>query len=214
MVIAALSRAVHRFRCWNRDACRGRGLQTVYSGANRYLTQPLRESGDFGWRETGNAGQVRPLVIMGFEGGKVQEQCCATAPAPPLKWRSDEVPEPADLENILGGEQAVVTGQVHASAQCDRLAQQPRAHLARSGSGNRRSEEQPHMCPETGARHFKRNGCTNRPRRLHVGQRVKHRGGAIEISGEPGTSVAVEHRVEPEVELTRQMRREYLVGQG
>jgi hypothetical protein len=37
---------------------------------------------------------------------------------------------------------------------------------------------------------------------FQVGQRIEHRCSAIEIGGEPGTPVAVERRVESEVEFT------------
>ena len=75
-------------------------------------------------------GQVGPLVLVRLEGFQVQEHGRAVVPGRPEQRRGDQVADPADREQVLGGEQPVVTGQRHPPAERHRLAQQSGAQAA------------------------------------------------------------------------------------
>jgi len=113
-------------------------------------------------------------------------------------------------QHVLGGEEPVVTAQVHPATDRDGLANQRRPELACGRGRHGICEEDPHVRADPGARHLEGGGCADGSRRLQVGERVQHGGQSVEVGGEPAGLVAGEHRIEADVDVAGQMRGEDL----
>ena len=142
------------------DPGRGGGPEPVDLSAGN-LAQPLRQPGDLFGGEPPEAGQVGPLVLVRLQGGQVQEHRGPAARGTALQRRGDQIAKPTDLQNVLGGEEPVVAGQVHSPLHGDRFAEQPTAHLPGGRRRNRCGEEQPHMRAQARAGHLQRGGCAD-----------------------------------------------------
>jgi hypothetical protein len=156
------------------------------------VAEALREPVDFLGREPADGGQIGPLVHVRLHRGQVEEDGCSAAAGPPLQGSRDEIAEAADLDDVLGGEEPVIAGQVHPPAHGDRLPQQSGTDLT---GGRRRDwcgEEQPDVRSQSRAGHLQRGRSIDRAGRLQVGQRVEHGRGAVEVGGQPGAAVAVQ----------------------
>lgn len=96
------------------------------------------------------AAEVSPLVFMRLQGRPIQKNRRAAAPRSSLQRCCDQVPLPAQLQDVLGGEQPVVAGQAHPAAQRDRLAEQPTSGLAcqRGGDGEVKNSQACAPVPE------------------------------------------------------------------
>jgi hypothetical protein len=140
---------VHHGWRLHHDLRGGGGAEPVYLRADGDLAESLRQPVDLLGREPAEAGQVGPLVLVRLHSGQVEEHGGSAAAGAALQRRSDEIAEAADLDDVLGGEEPVVAGQVHPPAHGDRLAQQTGADLAGGGRGDGCGEEQPDMCAET-----------------------------------------------------------------
>ena len=79
---------------------------------------------------------------------------------------------------------------------------------------HRAAEEDPHMRPDPRPGHLQRRRHTDRPGRFQVGQRVEHRRRAVEVRGEPAARVPIQQRIEPDVNLAREMRGDNVIGQS
>ena len=191
----------------------GGGAQPVDPGPDPDLPEPSREPGDLLRRQPADGGQVGPLVLVRLQRGEVEEDGGAAAAGAAGQRCGDEVAQPADGHHVLGGEEPVVAGQVHPPAHGDRLAEQPAADLPGGGRWNRGGEEQPHVGALPGPGDLQRGGCPGGSGGLEVGQRVQHRGGAVEVGGQPATAVAVQQRIEAQLQLPGQVRGDHLLGQ-
>lgn len=158
-------------------------------------------------------GQICPLILVGFQRGQVQEHRCTVAMALAVQRGSDQVPDSRRRQHILGGEQPVVAGEVHPSAQADRLTHQPCSQLPAHNRGHRVGKEAPDMCAGPRPRYLQRRRRTCGSRGFQVGQGVQHRRRAIEVRSEPAASVARQQRVETDVHRSQQVLGEDLACQ-
>ncbi len=158
-------------------------------------------------------GQVGPLVVVPFEGLQVQEDRGAVVPGGLEQRGGDQVADPAGRQQVLGREQPVVTGQGHPPAQRHRLAQQPASQPAGQLGRDRGGEEHPGVRPDPGPGDLKGNRDLQGAACLDVHQRVEHRLRAIEVGGQPPAPVAIQQRVQPDVDLALQVRGQHRRGQ-
>ncbi|MGO4249916.1 hypothetical protein AB4Y87_22155 [Paenarthrobacter sp. RAF54_2] len=86
-----------------------------------FLSQPdSGQPADIGMnivvRKTIQAAQVRPLILVWFEGRRVEEYRGAMLAAFAVQRRSNQVAHAFARVNVLGGKEPVITSQVHAPA--------------------------------------------------------------------------------------------------
>ena len=209
----AVKSQVHdRRRAWL-GAGRSCSMKAFDSWAHGWFAQLRCEFGDVSWGESSQGGQVVPLVLVGFECCEVEEDRRALLAAIAVQRCGDEVPDPVRREHVLGREQPVIATQFHATPDCDRLAHQSGPELAGRRRRNGFGEEDPHVRTDTGPRDLQRRRCADGSRRLEIGQRIQHRGLAIEVRRQPAGPVPWQHRVQPDVVGAGQMHREHLKGQ-
>ena len=178
------------------------------------FTERLGHGADRVGRQPVDRGQEGPLVLVGLEGGGIEEHGRAPPAAFALEGQGDEVPERAFRHEVLGGEEPVVTGQVELGSGGHRLPQEMDADPSGRGSGNRTGEEHPHMGAVTGAGAFERRRDPGGPGGVEIGQRVQHPAGTIEIAGQQTAGVTREQRVEAGVDLAGEVGLGYLIGKG
>ena len=143
---------------------------------------------------------------MPFQGLQVQENRGAVVPRGLEQRCRDQVPDPAGGQQVLGREQPVVAGQGHPAAQRHRLAEQPGAQAAGRLGRDRGREEHPGMRPDAGPGDLQGHRDLQGAAGLDVHQGVEHRLWPVEVSGQPPALVAVEQRVQPDVDLALQVR--------
>ncbi len=170
------------------------------------VAEPLGQPGELARRDAAEAGQVGPLVGVRLQEGQVEEDGGAAAAGAAGQRGGDQVAQPAGGQDVLGGEEPVVAGQVHPPAHGDRLAQQPAAHLPGGRRGHRGGKEQPHVGAEPGAGDLQRAGGTGGPGRLEVGQRIQQRGRPVEVGREPLAAVPVEQWIQADLQLAGEVR--------
>jgi len=205
---------VHRVGRRNADGRRRGGPDLVHRRADPDVAELAGQPRQVPGGHPDHAGQVRPLILVRFQGRHIQEHGGAAAPATALQRSGDQIAHTACGQHILGREQPVVTGQLHPSPQRDRLPQQSGAdlpsHRRRDGGGG---EEQPHVGAQPGTGHLQHRGRPDTAGRLQIRQRVQHRRRSVEICCQPAGLVPIEQRVQADVGLTGQMGGNHLVGQ-
>jgi hypothetical protein len=148
-----------------------------------------------------------------FQGLQVQEHRGTVVPGGLEQRRGDQVPDPASGQQVLGREQPVVAGQIHPAAQRHRLAQQPGAEPARHLGRDRGGEKHPRMRANPRPGDLQGNRDLQGTAGLDVHESVEHRLRAVEVSGQPPAPVAVQQRVQANVNLALQVRGQHGRGQ-
>ena len=190
--------------------CRPGRLGTVDACPDRRLPERRGELRDLLRGKALQGGEVLPLVLERLQRGQVEKHRRAQLARLAVERGRDQVAGALPGQHVLGGEESVVTAQVHPATDRDGLANQRSPELARGGSRHGIGEEDPHVRADPGAGHLQ--GCwrAHRSGGLQVGERVEHRGLSVEVGGEPAGLVAGKHRIEADVDVAGQMRGEDL----
>ena len=149
--------------------------------------------------------EVGPLVVEGFQRGRVEEQRCAVLAAFAVEGCGDEVTHTAASVDVLGGKQPVIAAETHTAAELKRFAEQ--AGRDRTGCCRRRGlrEEDPDVRTSARLRHLQRSRNLVGPCGFHIGQCVEHRGLFVEIGRDPPTCVIVAKRIQADMNLAAQV---------
>jgi hypothetical protein len=149
--------------------------------------------------QSGDAGQVRPLIVERFERRRVQENRGAVQSALSVQRCRDQVANTPTDVHVLGREQPVVAGQAHRPTQLDRFADQARRYPARERGGRGLRKKDPDMSAPSGLRHLQRRWNSVGTCGFHIGERVEHRGILVEVGGNPPAAVVIGQRIHADV---------------
>ena len=123
------------------------------------------------------------------------------------------LPCSAACQEAPSGRTPVIAGQGHPAAQRHRLAQQPGAESAGRLGRDRGGEEHPRVRAHAGPGDLQGDGDLQGAAGLDVHERVEHRLRAVEVGGEPPAPVAVQQRVQADMNRALQVRGQHGRGQ-
>lgn len=117
----------------------------------------------------------------------------------------DQVTHPAPGVNVLGREQTVIATQMHAATQAKCLTEQTCGDAAGGRCRDCIGEEGPHVGASPGLGYLQCSRNSIGARRLHVRERIEHRGFLVEVCRDPPAGVVIAERIQADMCLAPQM---------